>query len=159
MTEDEMARQHHQFNGHAFKQSPGDGKGQGRLVCCSPWGHREADTTEATQQLWSKAQKLQSRHVVQSLSCVQLFETPWTAAHQSSLSFTISLSLLKLMSIESMASSNHLILCCPILFLLSIFANIRVFSHESALQVAKISELQLQHQFFQCIFRIDFLQD
>ena len=61
------------------------------------------------------------------------------------------------MSIELMMLSNHLNLCCPLFVLLSIFANIRVFSHESALQVAKISELQLQHQFFQCIFRIDFL--
>ena len=52
--------------------------------------------------------------VVQSLSCVQLFETPWTAAHQASLSFTISQSLLKLKSIESVMPSNHLILCCPL---------------------------------------------
>ena len=54
---------------------------------------------------------------VQSLSCVWLFETPWTAAHQASLSFTISQSLLKLMSIESVMPSNHLILCHPLLFL------------------------------------------
>ena len=58
--------------------------------------------------------------------------TPWTAAHQASLSFTISLSLLKLMSIESVTPSNHLILCHPLL-LPSIFPNIRVFSNESAL--------------------------
>ena len=55
--------------------------------------------------------------VVQFLSCVQFFVTPWTSAHQSSLSFTISQSLLKLMSIESMMPSNHLILCCLLLFL------------------------------------------
>ena len=53
--------------------------------------------------------------VVQSLSCVQLFATQWTAAHQASLSITISRSLLKLMSIELVMSSNHLILCCPLL--------------------------------------------
>ena len=58
--------------------------------------------------------------VVQLLSCVQLFVTPWTAAHQASLSFTISRSLLKLMSIESVMPSNHLILCCPFLLLPSI---------------------------------------
>ena len=71
--------------------------------------------------------------VVQSLSCIQLFVTPWTAAHQASLSFTISQSLLKLMSIESLMPSNHLILCCPLLLLPSIFPNIRVFSNKSAL--------------------------
>ena len=58
--------------------------------------------------------------VVQLLSCVQLFVTPWTAAHQASLSFTISRRLLKLMSIESVMPSNHLILCCPFLLLPSI---------------------------------------
>ena len=71
--------------------------------------------------------------VVQSLSCVQLFVTPWTAEHQASLPFTRSRSLLKLMSIESVMPSNHLILCCPLLFLPSIFPSIRVFSNESAL--------------------------
>ena len=59
--------------------------------------------------------------------------TPWSAAHQASLSFTISWSLLKLMSIESMMPSNHLILCCPLLLLPSVFHSIRVFSNESAL--------------------------
>ena len=70
--------------------------------------------------------------VVQLLSHVWLFVIPWTAAHQASLSFTISQSLLKLMSIESAMPSNHLILCRPIL-LPSIFPSIRVFSNESAL--------------------------
>ena len=59
--------------------------------------------------------------------------TPWTAAHQASLSFTISQSLLKLMSIESMMPSNRLILCCPLLLMASILHSIRVFSNESAL--------------------------
>ena len=70
---------------------------------------------------------------VQSLSHVQLFATPSTAAHQASLSITNSRSLLKLMSIESVMPSNHLILCCPLLLLPSIFPSIRVFSHESVL--------------------------
>ena len=70
--------------------------------------------------------------VIQSLSRVQLFATPWIATHQASLSFTISWSLLKLMSIESVMSSNHLILCRPLLFLPSIFPSIRVFSNELA---------------------------
>ena len=81
--------------------------------------------------------------VVQSLSHVHLFTTPWTAVCQASLSFTIPCSLLKLMSIESVMPSSHLILCCPLSFsvilchplllLPSIFPSIRVFSNESAL--------------------------
>ena len=71
--------------------------------------------------------------VVQSSSCVQLFATSWTEACQAPLSFTISQSLLKLMSIESMMPSNHLILCCPLLLLPSIYPSIRVFSNESFL--------------------------
>ena len=68
---------------------------------------------------------------VQSLSCVQLFETSWTAAPQASLSVTIFWTLIKLMSIESMMPSNHLILCHTLLLLPSIFPRIRVFSNES----------------------------
>ena len=70
---------------------------------------------------------------VQSLSCVQLFVTPWTPARQASLSITNSRSLPKRMSIESVMPSNHPILCCPLLILPSIFSSIRVFSNESAL--------------------------
>ena len=71
--------------------------------------------------------------VVQSLSHVQLFVTPWMAACQASLSFTISWSLLKFMCIEPVMPSNHLILCHPLLFLPSIFPSIRVFTYESVL--------------------------
>ena len=74
-------------------------------------------------------------HSVQSLSPVRLFATPWTAALWASLSITNSQSLLKLMSIESMMPSNHLILCHPFLLLPSIFPNIRVFSNESVLHI------------------------
>ena len=73
--------------------------------------------------------------VVHSLSRVWPFATPWTAACQDSMFFTISWSLLKLMSIESMMPSNHLILCRPLLLLPSIFPSIRVFSNESALHI------------------------
>ena len=73
--------------------------------------------------------------VVQSLSCVSLSATPWPAAQQSSLSFTTSQSLLKLMCIESMMPSNHLILCYPLLLLPSIFPSIRVFFSELALHL------------------------
>ena len=69
------------------------------------------------------------------LSCVWPFETHWTLAYQASLSFTISLSLLKLMSSESVMPSNHLILCHPLLLLPSIFLSIRVFSNESVLRI------------------------
>ena len=72
---------------------------------------------------------------VQSLSCVRLFETPWTAAHQASLSITNSRRLLKLMSIESVMPSNHCILCRPLLLLPSIFPSIRIFSNESVLNI------------------------
>ena len=72
---------------------------------------------------------------VQSLSHVWLFATPWTAARQASLCFTISRSLLKLMSIELVMPSNHLIFCHPLFLLRSIFPSIRVFSNEMALHI------------------------
>ena len=95
--------------------------------------------------------------VVQSLHRVWLL-APWTAAYQASLSFTISHSLLKLMSIDSVMPSNHLTLCLPLLLLPSFFPNIRVFSDDSVLHIRwpKLLELQLQHQSFQRIFTVDF---
>ena len=72
---------------------------------------------------------------VQSLSHVGFFVTPWIAARQAPLSITYSQSLLKLISIESVMPSNHLILCCPFLLLPSIFPSIRVFSNESVLHI------------------------
>ena len=78
-------------------------------------------------------------HSVQfsSLSCVQLFAAPWTAARQASLSITNSRSLLQLMSIELVMSSNYLILCLPLFLLPSIFPSIRVFSYESLLHIRR----------------------
>ena len=73
--------------------------------------------------------------VIQSLSRGPLFATPWSAALQASLSFTISQSLLKFMSTESVMPSNHLILCRPLLLLPSILSSIRVFSNESVLHI------------------------
>ena len=73
--------------------------------------------------------------VVQSHSCVLLFETPWTGAYQASLFFAISQSLLRFMSIDSVMLSNHLILCHPLLLMALIFLSIRVFSKESALRI------------------------
>ena len=94
---------------------------------------------------------------VQSLSCVWLFATPWTTACQTSLFITNSQSLLKLMSIESVMPSNHLILYCPLLLLPSIFPSIRVFSNESVLCIrwpmywsfssASVLPMNIQDQF------------
>ena len=75
------------------------------------------------------------RSLVQSLSCVRLFATPWTVSHQASLSITNSQALVKRMSIESVMPSNHLILCCPLLLQSEIFPSIRVFSDESVLHI------------------------
>ena len=94
--------------------------------------------------------------VVQSLSHVWLFLISWTAAHQASLSFTISWSLLKLMSIGSVMPSNHLILSQPLLILPSIFP--RIFWWVDSLpQMAKVLELRFQYQSFWWIFRAYFL--
>ena len=82
-----------------------------------------------------KGNKVLDSVVIQSLSRVQLFVTPWTAAQQGSLSITNSWSLLKLMSIELVMPSNQLILCHPLLLLPSIFPSIRVFSSESDLHI------------------------
>ena len=98
---------------------------------------------------------------VQCLSQVRLFTTPWTAALQASLSLTISWTLPKFMSTALVMASDHLTLCHHLLLLPSIFPSIRVFSNEltNLHQVAKVLELQLQHQFFQysgvISFRID----
>ena len=73
--------------------------------------------------------------VVELLSHVWLFVTPWTAAHQASLSFTISQSLLKLLSIESVTPSDHLMFCRPLLLLPSVFSSIRVFSNGKGLHI------------------------
>ena len=114
-----------------------------RALHCDPsvWGgpawHTSASLSYvgsfAMARLWSLY--LVQFSSVQSLSHVQLFATPWTAAHQASLSITNSQSLLKLMSIELVMPSNHLILCHSLLLLPSIFPSIRVFSNESVLHI------------------------
>ena len=133
---------------------PGKFHGPMILADCSPWDPKETDQTE---QLTHISKKL-TFSSVQSLSRVQLFVTPWTAACQASLSNTNSQSLLQLMSIKLVMPSNHFILCHPLLLLPSIFPSIRVFSNESVLCIRwpKL-EFQLQHQSFQWIFRTDFL--
>ena len=98
---------------------------EGDWVRVPPWGRRCGTFPRAQVDISS----------VQSLSRVWLFATPWTAAHQASLSITNSQRLLKLMSIELVMPSNHLILCCPLLLSPSVFPSIRVFSNESALHI------------------------
>ena len=102
--------------------------------------------------------------VIQLLSCVQLFATPWTAARQTSLSFTICQILLELLSIESVMPSNHLVLCHSLLLLPSIFPSIRIFSNELALRIRwpKYWSFNLSISYFseysgQISFRIDWL--
>ena len=121
--------------------------------------------------------------VIQLPIHVQLFETPWTAGHQASLSLTVSQSLPKFMFIASVVPPSHLILWCPLLLQPSIFPSIRNFSNQLALrirwpkyhsfgfsislqelfqsvgpsrQMTKIPQLQLQHQSFQRVFKVDF---
>ena len=94
---------------------------------------------------------------VQLLSRVRLFATPLTAARQASLSVTNSRSLFKLMSIESVMRSSHLILCCPLLLLPSIFPSIRVFSNESVLRIFSFS-INPSNEYSELIsFRMDWL--
>ena len=129
MTEDKMVGWHYQLNGHGFGWTLGVSDGQGGLACCSSWGFKESDTTE-----WLIRTELDILHV-QPLSCVWLFMTPWAKAHQDPLSFSTSLSLLKLLAIELVKASNHLIPCHPLLVLPSAFPSIRVFSIESSLHI------------------------
>ena len=114
-----------------------------KLVTMPSWRVSSQSRTEP----WSPALQADSLpceppgkpyHLVQLSSVThraQLLVTPWTAAHQASLSITSSRSLLKLMSIESVMPSNHLILCCPLLLPPSIFPSIRVFSNESVIHI------------------------
>ena len=115
--EDEMVGWHHRLNGHEFEQTLGDSEGQGSLVSCSPWDRRNSPMTGPLNNN-------------KELGIV-VFVTPWAAAHQAFLSFTISQSF----SIVSMMPSNHLILCISLFLLPTIFASIRVFSTESALSI------------------------
>ena len=103
-------------------------------MCLASWGHHYSHQPRGAQTLHSSPLLL--------FSHIRLFVTPWTAAQQAYLSFPISLSLRKLMSIESVMPSNHLVLCCPLLLLPSIFPSIRVFSNVGSLHlVAKVLEL------------------
>ena len=111
-----------------------------------------------------KRDSIEEDVVIQSFSPVWLFVTPWTAACQVALSFTITQSLLKLMSTESVMPSRHLILCCLLLLLPSIFPSIRVFSNESAVRIrwpkywSLIFSISPSNEYSMLIFfRIDWL--
>jgi len=99
-------------------------------------GWPQSDSLEIAMEIRTHAFKDLIAVVIQSLSHVRFFATPWAAARQASLSFTISWSLLKLLSIESVMPSNHLILCRPLLLPPSIFPSIRVFSNESVIHIS-----------------------
>ena len=125
-----------------FVQTPEDSEGQESLVCCSSRSCKGLDTTErlnnSNQRVQMFSTTITSSTLVSSdqfLSRVWLFVTPWTAAHQPSLSSTVSWSLLKFMSVESVTPSNHLILCHPFFLLPSIFLSIRVFPSELAVYI------------------------
>ena len=92
-------------------------------------------------------------------SCSTLRDPTWTRARQALLSSTASRSWVKFMLVASMTLSNHLILCCPLLLLPSLFPNIRVFSRESSHEMAKVLEPHLQDLSFQWTLRVDFLQN
>ena len=94
-----------------------------------------SSSPDISSQVWRLMTESSFAFAFQSLSHVRLFATPWTTTCQPSLSFTISWGLLKLTSIESMMPSNHIILCCPLLLLPSVFPSIRVFSNESTLPI------------------------
>ena len=135
-----MVGWHHQLNGHEFEHTrrqwrtgkPGVLQSMGSQRVRHDWVTEQLDLLiEHISIFWLSPRNIFAVH---SLSHVQLFATPWTAARQASLSFTISQSLLRLMSIELVILSNHLVLCCPLL-LLSIFPSIRVFSNESVLHI------------------------
>ena len=105
----------------------GDSFNSNRASGCTSQQHRVRSSSEELEEV------IQLHSVLQSLSHVQLFATPWAAARQVSLSFTISQSRLKLMSMESVTPSNHLVLCQPFLLLPSILPSTRVFPKELAL--------------------------
>ena len=162
--------------GHELGKTLGDGEGQGGLACCSPWDCKESDTTwrlknnkkyaHITYIMWYKyyiyiCHIYNQKAILKIFSSAQfsrvwLFAIPWTTGWQASLSN--SWSLLKLMSIELVMPSNHLLSPSPPVFNLSqhqgLFKRVSS-SHE----VAKVLEFQLQHQSFQWTPRTDLLQD
>ena len=152
---------------------PGESHEQRSLVCYSPWGHKESDTTERLHFHWlsfflkiitvSTSGWFYSTTtvvvVIKTVSRAWLFVIPWTTACQTPLFPTVSQSLLRFMSTESVMLSNHLILFHPLLLLPSNLPSIRVFSRESALCIRwpKDVSVSFSNSLFQWTFRTDFL--
>ena len=114
---------------------PGKFHRQKSLEGCSPWDHKSWTWLSMCTPHIYRIKKVSMYICFQSLCCVWLFVTPWTATNQASLPFTISRRLLRLMSTELVMPSNHLIFCHPLLLLPSVFPSIRVLSNESALRI------------------------
>ena len=106
-----MVGWHHRLNGHESEQTPGDSEGQASLVCHSPWGCKELGMTWRlnSMQINYSSGTISALILLCSHSGMSNSATPWTVAHQTSLSYTISGSLLKFMFIESIMLSNHLL--------------------------------------------------
>ena len=129
-TEDKMVGWHHLFNGHELRQTPRDGEGQGGLLRAAVHGVTKSQTLGD----WTTKVDISS---VQFSSVAQSCPTLCNPMNQASLSIINSQSSPKLMGIESVMPSNHVIFCCPLLLLPSIFPSIRVFSNESAIRWPK----------------------
>ena len=130
----------------SLETSPCSYKNLTEWHCSSAWKGEQFNKLYSNDLLTTWGKKVVA---VQSTSCIRLFATPWTAAHQVFLSFAISRRLLKLMPIESVMPCNHLILCCTLL-LCSIFPSIRVFSSELALCIRYTQKLFPTVQRFKC---------
>ena len=156
-TEDEMVGWHHWFNEHEFEQTPGDSDGQGSLACCSPWSRKESDTTD---QRNNNCNQWVLPSVFPMPCCNWGFSEGCTVPWRRVMAQFISVAQLCLTLCDSMDHSTpglpvhhqqpestqthlhwvgdaicHLILCCPLLLLPSIFPSIRVFSNESVIRV------------------------
>ena len=129
-----MTSRTHVRHEREFEQAPGDDEGHRSLVCCNPLGQKESDMSEWVNNARPRGSFNVCNVVVQLLSVPSSLWSHGLQAHQASLPFTVSGSLLRLMSIELVMASNHFIHCCPLL-LPSIFPSIRVFSSESALSI------------------------
>ena len=135
-TEDEMVGRHYQLDGHDFEQAPGVGDGQGSLACCSPLGLSQTPLRDWTDWLTDWCFIV----IAQLLSCVRLLATLWTIACQAPLFFTISQSLLRFLSIESLMLSKQLIFCRPLL--------LSIFMSYLYLQIPPPSSVWLYHMIY-----------
>ena len=151
MTEDEMAGWHHRLDEHEFEQALGVGDGQRSLVCCSPGGCKESDTTE-----WLNWTESLPVRIVAAQSCPTLCNSMDCSTPGSSVLRSLP-EFYQLTSIESVMLSSNLILCWPLLLLPSILPSIRVFSNDSALCITRPMYTRASASFLQWTFRVGFL--